>query len=60
MTTKERVLEAVRSLPEDAEIEDAMERLLIIAKIERGIEQADSGQLLSHEEVKQRVSKWLK
>jgi predicted transcriptional regulator len=59
MTTKEKVLEAVKSLPEDAEIEDAMERLLVIAKIERGIEQADSGQLLSHEEVKQRASKWL-
>ena len=37
MTTKELVLEAVRSLPEDANIEDAMEKLLVIAKIERGI-----------------------
>lgn len=36
MTTKEKVLEAVRRLPEDAQIEHAMERLLVIAKIERG------------------------
>lgn len=60
MTTKELVLEAVRNLPEDAAIEDAMEKLLVIAKIERGIEQADNGQTVSHDEVKQRVSKWLK
>ena len=60
MTTKELVLEAVKNLPEDAAIEDAMERLLVIAKIERGIEQAENGQLLSHEEVRQRVSKWLR
>lgn len=59
MTTKERVLEAVSSLPEDAQIEDAMERLLVIAKVERGIKQADAGQVVSHEEVKQRLSKWL-
>ena len=60
MTTKELVLEAVKNLPEDAAIEDAMEKLLVIAKIERGIEQADNGQTVSHDEVKQRVSKWLK
>jgi predicted transcriptional regulator len=60
MNTKELVIEAVKDLPENAPIEDAMERLLLLAKIERGIEQADSGETISHEEVKQRMSKWLK
>jgi predicted transcriptional regulator len=59
MTTKEKVLEAIQNLPEDAEIEEAMERLLLLAKIERGIKQAEAGETLSHEEVKQRMSKWL-
>jgi predicted transcriptional regulator len=59
MTTKERVLEAVKSLPDDAQVEDAMERLLVIAKIERGIEQAEAGRVVPHEEVKQHLSKWL-
>ena len=60
MNTKELVLEAIKDLPENAPIEDAMERLLLLAKIERGIEQADAGNTLSHDEVKQRLSKWLK
>ena len=60
MTTKEMVIEAVKDLPDNAPIEDAMERLLLLAKIERGIEQADAGQTIPHDEVKQRVSKWLK
>ena len=60
MTTKELVIEAISTLPDNAVIEDAMERLLVLAKIERGIEQADSGQTISHEEVKQRLAKWLK
>ena len=59
MTTKEKVLEAVKSLPDDAQVEDAMERLLVIAKIERGLQQADAGQTISHDEMKQRLSKWL-
>lgn len=56
MTTKEMVIEAVKDLPDNAAIEDAMERLLFLAKIERGIEQANSGQTLSHEDVKQRMA----
>ena len=59
MTTKELVIEAIKDLPDDAPIADAMEKLLFLAKIERGIQQADSGQTLSHDEVKQRMSKWL-
>lgn len=60
MTTKEKVIQAVQELPEDASWEDAMDRLLLLAKIDRGIEQADSGQTLAHSEVRQRVAKWLK
>ncbi len=59
MTTREKVIQAVQGLPDDASIEDAMERLLLLAKIERGIHQADSGQTITHDEVKQRMAKWL-
>ncbi|MBL7186691.1 MAG: hypothetical protein ISS70_10235 [Phycisphaerae bacterium] len=60
MTTKERVLQAVNSLPDDASIEDAMDRLLLLAKIERGLQQADAGQTIAHSHVKERMAKWLK
>jgi predicted transcriptional regulator len=54
MTVKQRALEAVRSLPESATFEDVMERLLFLAKIERGLAQADAGQLIPHDQVKAR------
>ena len=60
MNTKELVLRAVKDLPDNALVEDAMERLLLLAKIERGIEQSGAGETISHDEVKQRLSKWLK
>ena len=60
MTIKEKVLQAVENLPDDASIEEAMERLFFMAKIEKGMQQADNGQTISHDEVKQRASKWLK
>jgi predicted transcriptional regulator len=60
MTTKERVVQAIQELPEDASIEDAMERPLFLAKIERGLQQADAGETIPHEDVKARMAKWLR
>jgi hypothetical protein len=60
MTTKEKMLKTVKELPDDASFEDAMERLFLLAKIERGIEQADQGKTISHQVVKDRMAKWLK
>ncbi len=54
-TTKERVLEAVQQLPADATVEQAMERLYFIAKVEEGLRQAEAGKLISHEDVKRRL-----
>ena len=54
MTVKEKMIQAIQALPDNASIEDAMERLLLLAKIERGIQQADAGELIPHEKVKER------
>ena len=60
MTMKDQMLKAVKDLPADATIEDAMERLLFLAKIERGLQQADAGMTVPHSEVREKAAKWLK
>ncbi|KHE90612.1 MAG: hypothetical protein SCABRO_03656 [Candidatus Scalindua brodae] len=60
MIAKEQVLKAIQELPQNASIEDAMEKLYLIYKVDRGIKQADSGQKISQEEAKKRMEKWLK
>ena len=57
MTTKERILHTLNGLPADATIGDAMERLLFLAKIERGLQQAEERKTLSHAEVRERMAK---
>ncbi len=52
---KERVLEAVRDLPDDATVEDVMERLYFLAKVEEGLRQTEAGETVSHEEAKRRI-----
>ncbi len=58
--TKQQILKAIEELPDNASVEDAMERLYLLYKIERGLRQADSGDLISQEEARQRMAKWLK
>lgn len=60
MDSKQQILEAMEALPDNAGFDDAMERLYLLYKIERGIEQADEGQLISQEEAELRMAKWLK
>ena len=55
MTEKQRALEAVESLPDDASVEDAIERLCFIAKVKKGVSELDAGQGVPHDEVKRRV-----
>ena len=51
MNTKDKVIKAIQELPPDASIEDAMEKLYLLYKIDRGIKQADSGKKVSQKEV---------
>jgi len=55
MTDKQRVVQAVQQLPDDATVEDAIERLCFIAKVQKGLGELDGGQAISHEEAKRRI-----
>ena len=59
-TTKEKMIHALQNLPDEATTEDAMERLLFLAKVEKGLAQAETGKTMPHSEAKQRMDRWLK
>ena len=60
MITKKQIIKTIQELPDDASVEDAIERLFLLYKINRGIDQADAGQKVSQKEAKERMQKWLK
>lgn len=57
---KKKIIDSLRDLPEKTTAEEAMERLYLLAKIEKGIKQADEGQCVSHKDAKEKMKKWLK
>lgn len=49
-------MEALHDLPTDATFDDAIERLIFLAKIDAGIAEIDEGKGIPHDEVKRRLS----
>jgi predicted transcriptional regulator len=60
MATKAAFIKALEDLPEDATIDDAVERLVFMLAVEHGLAQAEAGELIPHEEIVQLVNTWLK
>ena len=56
-TARERILEALQALPDDATFDDAIERLVFLAKIDAGLAELDAGKGIPHEEVKRRLGR---
>ena len=53
--SRERIIEALRELSPDATLDDAIERLVFLAKIEAGLAELDRGEGIPHDEVKRRL-----
>ncbi|MGM0587589.1 MAG: hypothetical protein ACQETE_04170 [Bacteroidota bacterium] len=55
---KKRVLDSIKELPDEASYDDIMERVYILQKIQTGLDQAEKGNLVEHEEVKKKIEEW--
>lgn len=53
---KQKVLDVVDQLPPTATVEDLMERLYFLAKVEHGLADADAGRVVSHQDVRNRFA----
>jgi predicted transcriptional regulator len=52
---RERILQTLENLPPDATFDDAIERLVFLAKIDAGLAELDAGKGVPHDQVKQRL-----
>ena len=58
-TVKQRVIDLIEGLPEDASLEDIVAELYFHQKVSEGLRQLDAGDGIDHEEAKKRLGKWL-
>jgi len=57
---KSTIIHTLNELPSKFNLDDFLERLIVIEKIDEGMEDAKAGKTISHDKVKKMVAKWHK
>jgi predicted transcriptional regulator len=60
MLTKEKIHHTIDSLPDNLTIDQVIDELILLDKIEQGINDVNEGRVFTTDEVKDKLSKWLK
>ena len=60
MLTKEKIKKTIDTLPDKFTIEDVIEELIVIDKIEQGLKDVQEGNIYTTEEARLKLEKWLK
>ena len=60
MLTKTNLKKQIEKLPDEFSIDELVERLILIEKIERGNKQSENGEVISESELDRDIEKWFK
>jgi hypothetical protein len=60
MLQKSKVLETVEDLPDRFSMDELFEKMYVIEKIEKGIEQVRNDETISEEDLDKEIEKWFK
>jgi predicted transcriptional regulator len=55
---RDKVMETVKEFPQEFDLEELIERLVFVEKVEKGLEQIKQGKTVPHEQVKDMIKKW--
>jgi len=59
MLTKEKVKKTIDRLPDRFTIDQVVEELVVLDKIEKGLKEVEEGKVYSTQQVKDQLKKWL-
>jgi len=60
MLTKEKIIKSFDTLPDNLTIDQVIDRVIMLDKIEQGLKDVEDGNVFTTEEVKVKLNKWLK
>jgi predicted transcriptional regulator len=55
---REKALETIKEFPQEFELEDLIEKLVFVEKVEKGLRELDNGKTVPHHNVKEMTKKW--
>jgi hypothetical protein len=60
MLTKDKIIKSFDTLPDNLTIDQVIDRVIMLDKIEQGLMDVENGNVFTTEEVKVKLDKWLK
>jgi len=60
MLTKNSVLKTINKLPDNIDLDELIDKLIFIDKVEKGLDQSLQKQVVSETLAKKKLAKWLK
>lgn len=60
MLTKEKVMEAIGKFPNEFSLDELVDRMILLEKIELGLAQSRKGEVVSEEELDEEMKKWFR
>lgn len=60
MLTKDKVINSLNDLPDTFSMDELIDKLMLLQKIETGLEQSQKGEVFSAEEAKEMLKQWSK
>jgi len=60
MITKTQIIDTLNNLPENLTIDQVIDHLVVVEKIQKGLEDSASVRVYEKEQAKEKLKKWLK
>lgn len=58
MLTKEKLNKTINNLPDSFTIDELIDQLIFIERVEEGLKQSDEAMVISNEDVKKMMDRW--
>lgn len=59
MLTRSKVIATIKQLPDTFSVDEIIDRIILLDKIETGLEQSKKGQVTADEDLDKKLPKWL-
>ena len=60
MITKTQIINSLDKLPENLTIDQIVDHLIFLEKVQKGLDDSQNGRINTKEEAKEKLGKWLK
>ena len=60
LIAKDKLVKSIKGMPDKFSLDELLDRIVFLQKVEIGLEQSKTGKINSTEKAKEKLSKWMK